>query len=210
MWNINYSYLFNLRLYHDYYVDNKAKGLKLVPTNKTLLTLKNGNMLLKEIPYGVTVLYRADNDEVTPFIPFTTDLKLTFALKAEESARFFTITDLDVSPSEKYESGKLLFFQNSPASVSTDPEKPEEISHVLLDGLRGSLFTYEFGITGSPAEVLLRVRNSNNEVISVAVDGNGDPLPGTVQLQVDDVSAIHRSQRKVNRAISFYGTKSCR
>ena len=186
MWSINYSYLFKLRYLHDYFVDSKAKDLKLVPTKETLRSLKNAKMLLREIPFGITVLYRADDDEVTPFVPYSNDLRLTFYLVSTDTARFLTVTDLDVSPTNKFESGNVLFFQNSAGSVSTDPDNPEEISHSLLKGVKGSLFTYDFGISGSPSDVLLRVRNSNNELVSVGLDGSGNPLPTTVQLTLDD------------------------
>jgi len=186
MVSINYNRLFNLRISHDYFENGKAGGLNLHPTRATRSILRGGNMLFKTIPLGITVLYRAQDDEVTPFVELSADLKLTFVLRVENKAEFLNISDLDESPSKKYRSSNILHFSNDPSSASIDADSPEPVTHELLDSLRNALFTYAFTLETPPSEVLLRVRNSGGDLVSVGKTAEGAPLPTTLTLELND------------------------
>ncbi len=129
---INYRRLLNLRVRHDYYSDGYPDGIGLVPTPASLRKLKGGQMLVKPLPAGITVLYRADEDETTPLVRLG-ELKLRFAVTISNPALFQTITDLDESPSDRHNSSKRLLFQNKPENHSEDPEDPEKLHHTLID-----------------------------------------------------------------------------
>lgn len=195
MITINYNRLFNLRLAHNYYEGGKGRGIVLEPTRDTLAKLGGGNMLFKRLPYGITVLYRALADEVTPMVAFDSDTTFTFSLKVENKAEFLNITNLDEpSPSTtKYRSGNLLYFSNDPASASIDPESPEVITHQLLDSLRNKLFTYNFKVSGSPDKVLLGMQNSDEEFVSIGKAIDGTPLPDKVEVARKDDGNYARS-----------------
>lgn len=182
MVSINYTRLFNLGITHTYYENNRARGIKVQPTRETSRLLQGGNMLFKTIPSGMVILYRAQNDEVSPFVELPPDQKFTFTLRAENKAEFQNITNLDVSTDDRYSASSILYFTNDPAASSADPENPEVISHQLLDGLKNSLFTYSFGIDSPPSEVLLRVRNAEEELVSVGKTEDGTALPLTLTL----------------------------
>jgi hypothetical protein len=192
MININYNRLFNLRLAHTYYENERGRGLQLQPTGDTLRILRGGNMMVKTIPYGITVLYRATDDEVTPLVSLPDDLTLTFSLKAENKAEFFNITDLDESPTRTFSASDILYFTNDPAAASNDPDNPEEITHVLLDGTKNSLFTYEFGLGSSPAEVLMRVSDADGNLVSAGKTVDGNPLPTTLMISKKEDNSYSR------------------
>ena len=129
---INYRRLLNLRLNHDYYSDGHPDGVRLVPTSASLRKLKGGQMLVKPLPAGVTVLYRAGEDETTPLVRLE-ELTLRFAITVRNPALFQTITDLDESPSDRYSSSKRLLFRNKPENHSENPDDPERLRHTLID-----------------------------------------------------------------------------
>ncbi|SHF18915.1 hypothetical protein SAMN05443144_10669 [Fodinibius roseus] len=206
MININYNRLFNLRLAHTYYKNERGGGLKLKPTRDTLRILRGGKMLFKTIPFGVTILYRAVEGEVTPLVTLPDDLTLTFSLEAENKAEFLNITDLDETPARTYSASDILYFTNdpAPASASTDPEHPEEISHQLLDGIKNSLFTYEFSLGSAPEEVLIRVRNAAGTPVSFGKKVDGDPLPTTLTLSKKDDGSYDRQIDLRNKPTGRY------
>lgn len=206
MININYNRLFNLRLAHTYYRNERGRGLRLQPTRDTLRMLRGGQMLFKTIPFGVTVLYRAVEDEVTPLVTLPDDLTLTFSLKAENKAEFLNITDLDETPARTYSASDVLYFKNDPdpASASTDPEHPEEISHQLLDGIKNSLFMYEFRLGSAPAEVLLRVRDAAGNPVSIGKTVDGNPLPATLTLSKKEDGSYDRQIDLRNKPAGRY------
>lgn len=129
---INYRRLLNLRIHHDYYSHGYPDGIGLVPTPASLRKLKGGQMLVKPLPAGITVLYRAGEDETTPLVRLD-ELKLRFAITVRNPALFQTITDLDESSSDRHNSSKCLLFQNKPENHSEDPEDPERLHHTLID-----------------------------------------------------------------------------
>ncbi len=129
---INYRRLFNIRIRHDYYSDGYPDGIGLDSTPASLKKLKGGQMLVKPLPAGITVLYRAGEDETMPLVRLD-ELKLRFAITVRNPALFQTITDLDESPSVRYSSSKRLLFQNKPENHSEDPEDPERLRHTLID-----------------------------------------------------------------------------
>ncbi len=193
MIHINYNRLFNLKIAHTYYSGERVPGIQLQPTSETKRKLKGGNMLFKTISDGMVILYRAKDDEITPFIDLSPDLMLTFFMTIENEAKFQNITDLDESSSIQYSSSNILYFANNPAAASDDPENPEAITHELIDALNGRLFTYNFNLASPPANVLLKVRNSNNELVSTGKKADGTPLPTTLPIEKsDDGSFSHQ------------------
>jgi hypothetical protein len=186
MVSINYSRLFNLTCSHDYFKNLKESSISLQPTRETEKVLRGGNMLFKTIPNGIVILYRAGDDEVTPKVELSHDLRLTFKMKVDNKAAFNNITDLDESSSRKYRSDDVVYFKNDPANASTKPDEPETITHKLLDSLESSLFTYNFDVSGSPGKVFLEVQNTEGDLFSVGKDADGSPLPKKLEIPKND------------------------
>jgi len=183
--NISYNRLFNLTVGHDYFKDGFDRFVQIYPTIETEALLKNGKMLFKRLPHGVTALYRTTYDEITPFVQLENDQRFVFVLKTDNMAGLLNLTNLSESVTQVFSSGKIVYFTNVPAAASTNSSNPEVITHTLVDTLQGQLFTYEFTITGNPGTVLFRVTDKAGTPVSVGKDGNGTPLPTTVQLTIN-------------------------
>lgn len=184
--NILYTRLFNLSIRHDFYKDGLAEGVNLLPSADTAKLLKGGRMLFKHTPKGVTVLYRTEDDETTPFVDLGKDVRLTLELSIDNKNEFLNITDLDESPARKYSSSNILYFKNDPAAASIDPDVPEVLGFELLDFIQGRLFTYSFAVTAAPAQVLFRVYDESNTLVPVGKDTDGVPFNGTLTLDKQD------------------------
>lgn len=180
--NIIYQRLFNLGIGHDYYTDQRAKGVTLLPTPATATSLVNSKMLFKKVNNGIVVLYRALDDGLTPMIDLGGDAKFTFYLSADYKNEFLNITDLDESVSRRYESSNIVYFTNDPANASTDAGSPETITHRVIDSLESQLFTYLFSLPAGPPEVLIRVTNALGSLVSVGKSTDGTSLPTTLTL----------------------------
>ncbi len=180
--NIIYQRLFNLGIGHDYYTDQRAKGVTLLPTPATATSLVNGKMLFKKVNNGIVVLYRALDDGITPMIDLGGDAKFTFYLSADYKNEFLNITDLDESVSRRYESSNIVYFTNDPANASTDAGSPETITHRVIDSLESQLFTYLFSLPAGPPEVLIRATNASGSLVPVGKSTDGTPLPTTLTL----------------------------
>lgn len=169
---------------HDYYKDGFDRLVNLSPTTETEALLRNGKMLFKKLPNGVTVLYRAFDDEITPFIDLAKDQHFIFVLKSDNVSGLLNITDLDESPSRTFGTGNIVYFTNNPAQASANKNNPEILTHKIIDTLRSSLFTYQFKINGNPATVKMVVTTAGNPV-SIGKDGNGVPWPDTITLSIN-------------------------
>lgn len=186
MVSINYNRLFNLRSAHNYFENGKIRGMQFTPTRQTKRVLRGGQMLFKPLPTGFTVLYKAQADEVTPMVELSADLTLTFTLAVENRAEFLNITNLDESPTVKYRSGNILYFTNNPGAASNNPDSPESISHMLIDGTKNSLFTYSFTLPGLPSQVRLIVSDMAGNPVSAGTEADGTPLPTELELTKND------------------------
>ena len=183
MVSINYTRLFNLRLYHNYYENGRLSGINLHPTHQTAQKMNGANMLYKRIPGGVVVLYRAGKDEITPVIKLDPDQRFTFYITADNKTEFQNITRLDLGSDDRFHSGSILHFSNDPKNPSNKPKPPEEISHSILDGTSNTVFTYFFQLEGNPDEVLLRVQNDKDDLVSPGKTIDGVPLPTTLTIE---------------------------
>ncbi|MEX0769182.1 MAG: hypothetical protein WD035_00510 [Balneolaceae bacterium] len=181
---INYNRLFNLHFAHDYYSDGKPDGLRLELTHASRQKLNRAKMLFKTVPNGVTVLYRALEDEVSPMVKLD-GIYLTFALKINHAAKFHTVTRLDESSARKYRSSNVLYFSNDPVFTSTDPENPEILTHELIDAVKSPLFTYSFSLDSSPDQVIFKLTDAFGNPVSPGKDITGDPLPEEIVLDRD-------------------------
>jgi hypothetical protein len=186
MVSINYSRLFNLKMTHNYFEDNSATDLFLKPTQGTIQILSNARMLFKTIPNGMTVLYRAGDDEITPMVELSPPQRFTFTVAAESPARFQNITRLDVSPTERFSAGKILYFRNEPTAASTSAQSPETLTHSLLDGVRAPLFSYAFTIADPATDVLLRITGPNGNTLPAGNAPDGTPLTDPLPISRDD------------------------
>lgn len=180
--NINYKRLFNLGIGHNYFGDGYGGLVNLLPTIETEKLLRRGKMLLKSIPHGITVLYRADDDEVTPFVRLASNQHFVFSINSDNKSLLNNITDLDESVSRKYSSQNILYFTNNPLNASSSKNNPEIINHVLLDSIQASLFTYRFKIESNPPTVLMRVTDAETNNVSIGKDTEGTPFPTTLTL----------------------------
>lgn len=193
MVSINYTRLFNLRMNHDFYGEQPVPGLTLTPTRQTMRLLKGANMLFKTVSDGIVVLYRAEADEVTPLVNLPPGQRFTFILRAESPAEFQTITQLDVSSTDRFTSSSILYFTNVPANSSGDATAPEKLDHSLIDAVQNSLFNYTFQLNPSPNDVLLRITGPDGNTIAAGrtVESQSLPDPLPIAKSTDD---MHRHQ----------------
>ncbi len=188
MINLNYKRLFNLRLVHKYFTDGRAPGLSLKPTARTMKVLRGARMLFKNIPNGITVLYEAIDNENTPVVPLSGNIKLTFALFVNDAKRFFNITDLDVkNPKKKFNSGNILYFRINSSGI----DNTSAMTHDLIDSLRSKSFTYSFALPDTPDTVLFKLTDSGGNEVSAGKNYEGNPLPPELSLLPDD-NGIYR------------------
>jgi hypothetical protein len=175
---INYNRLFTLTLCHHYFADGYDDGLRIYPSAETQILLKSGRMLFKRLPHGVTVLYSAAGDEVTPLVAIDKNVKFVFFISSADVIRMLSVTDFDEPGGGRhYEAGNLLYFRNDPSTVSTNPNNPEVLVHELIDSRRAALFTYVFSIPANPPVVYLRVSDENDNPVSVGKELDGSEYP---------------------------------
>ena len=182
--NIIYKRILNLVVGHSYFKDGFDRFVTLYPTNATEALLRNGKMLFKRLPNGVTILYKTLDDEITPFIELGKDQHFTFFIKSTNKAGLLNISDFDESPSRPYGTGKIVYYTNNPANASLNKNNPEILSLEIIDSLRGPLFTYRFNISGNPSNVKMIVTNAEGDPVSVGQDANGVPFPETLTLSI--------------------------
>ncbi len=183
--NIIYKRIMNLVVGHNYFKDGIDRFITLYPTARTESQLRNGKMLFKRLPDGITILYKTLDDETTPFVELEKNQRFTFILKTENIHGLLNITDLDESPSRLYGSGKIIYFTNDPASPSHNSNSPEILTNEILDSVKGPLFTTQFSISGNPATVKMIVTDNAGTPVSVGKDGNGVALPTTISLSIN-------------------------
>lgn len=183
--NIIYKRILNLIVGHNYFKDGLDRFVTLYPTTATESLLRNGKMLFKRLPNGITILYKTLDDETTPFVELEKNQRFTFILKTENIHGLLNITDLDESPSRLYGSGKIIYFTNNPANPSHNSNSPEILTNEILDSVKGPLFTTQFSISGNPASVKMIVTDNAGNPVSVGKDGNGVALPTTISLSIN-------------------------
>ncbi len=191
--NIFYKRILNLTVGHSFFKDGVDRFVRLYPSSATEKLLKNGKMLFKRLPNGVTVLYQTLDDELTPFVELSKDQHFVFAVKTENKAGLLNITDLDESTSRKFGTGNIMYFTNNPANASHNKNNPELLSQEILDSLRGKLFTYQFKITGNPASVKIKVTDADGNPVSIGKDADGNALPAVISLKISS-SGVFESQ----------------
>jgi len=125
--NIFYKRILNLTIGHSYFKDGADRFVTLHPTAATEDLLRNGKMLFKRLPSGITILYRTLDDESAPFVELKKNQRFTFALKSGNINGLLNITDLDESLSRTYNTGNVVYFTNNPANVSSNKNNPEII-----------------------------------------------------------------------------------
>ncbi len=101
MITIGYSILFTINVLHDYYDDKLSRETVIVPTDVTIQTLKNYQMIFKASVNGGLILARITDPEGTLQVPITdTDnFKLAFYLKPS-SPYFYNRTNLSINPTK--------------------------------------------------------------------------------------------------------------
>jgi hypothetical protein len=192
--NILYSHLFHLQLAHDYYRGSLAQGVDIFPSPETARLMKNGRILLRNIPSGVVALYRTEDDETTPEIPLGGDVRFSFFIGLENPLNFLNITDLDISPENRFQAGKIPYFTNDPSNPSDDNLNPETLSYSFLDGFVDKLFNYR--LQHEDDSVTLRIFNPSGNQVSHGKDAEGIEYPldyiihknedtGDFRLQID-------------------------
>ncbi|MDX5338231.1 MAG: hypothetical protein LPK25_04335 [Cyclobacteriaceae bacterium] len=196
--NIIYTRLLEIGILHDYYQDGRAKDLRLAPTQETNVLFKSGRMLWRDIPSGIVVLYRSENDLTTPEVPLSAPLDFYFYLYSSNPTQFFNISDLSKG-SRKYEKGNLLAFKNNPANASQNAASPEKITLDFWDGGRPKVFTQKVKLEPVPAKVILQVEDSLGQKIPSGRDANGNP-------KALDLELIPDSQGEITFEINLEGS----
>ena len=148
---LKYNRLFSLKIKHDFYanLENGNKDFVVAPTSECKELLANFKILFRNTPSGFTSLFKAfENDD--PFTEIVNPIRFVFALKLENKIEFMNFTDLtDTMNAISYAPGKIIYFRNiSPTTV--------DLNYELLDFLSADVFTYEFILNGTPANVILK------------------------------------------------------
>ncbi len=184
--NIIYTRILNLIVGHNYFKDGLDRFVTLYPTAATESLLRNGKMLFKRLPSGITILYKTLDDETTPFVELDKNQHFVFVLKSANIPGLLNITDLDESPLRQFGSGKIIYFTNDPSNPSHNSNGPEILTNEIIDSVKGPLFTYQFSISGNPSSVKMIVTDAAGNPVSVGKDGNGAPLPTTISLSINN------------------------
>lgn len=183
--NISYTRLGEVEFRHEYFKNGRNSDLTVVPSEETNRFLKNGSILVRQIPGRLILLYRTEADETTALQPLKTPISFHFSLIASNPSFFYQITNLDTL-SKKFESGNVPFFTNNPSNSSANENSPETLDFSLLDGSKSSLFSLSLNLQTSPSSVRIKVRNQYDEVISSGNYPNGSPLPDGFEYFPDD------------------------
>jgi hypothetical protein len=190
--NIIYKRILNLVTGHYYFKDGFDKFVTLYPDSATDTLLRNGKMLFKRLPNGITILYKTLDDETTPFIELAKDQHFIFVIKSGNISGLLNITNFDESLSRTFKTGNILYFTNNPANTSFNNNNPEILSTEIIDSLRSPLFTYKFLINGNPSSVKLIVTNALGNPVSVGKDTNGNYIPETVSLSISNSNTFEQ------------------
>jgi hypothetical protein len=190
--NIFYKRILNLTVGHSYFKDGADRFVTLHTTAATDELLRNGKMLFKRLPNGVTILYRTLDDESTPFVELEKNQRFTFVLKSANINGFLNITDLDESLSKTFSTGNVVYYTNNPANVSINRNNPEILTHEIIDSLRGPLFTYQFTLNGNPATVRMIVTDAEGNPVSVGKDTNGNSFPTNLLLTISNNNSFNQ------------------
>lgn len=182
--NIFYKRILNLTVGHNYFKDGFDRFLILHPNAATEELLRNGKMLFKRLPKGVTILYRTLGDETTTFVELDKNQRFTFVIKTGNINGLLNITDLDESLDRTFGAGNIVYFKNNPANVSSNKNNPEILTHEIIDSLRGPLFTYQFTLNGNPAAVRMIVARAEGIPVPVGKDANGNDLSTILHLSI--------------------------
>lgn len=181
---MTYKTLFDISFLHNYFLNGKVCNISILPTDETTTLLRNLKMIFKSNGGGDQVMYRTISDSDTPFVEEDQTASFVFTILPKYTSEFQNITNLNQgSPTKVFGRGKVPFFQNDGGAASNDPDAPEEIRHVLLDGLRPKVFTYTYTLDPipSPKETILKVTSPDglvevityNETNEVSPDASG-------------------------------------
>ncbi len=190
--NIIYKRIMNLVVGHNYFKDGLDRFVTLYPTAATESLLRNGKMLFKRLPNGITILYKTLDDETTAFVELDKNQRFTFFVKSANTSGLQHVTDLDESSSRRFGSGNIVYFSNDPANPSQNSNSPETLTYEILDSVKGPLFTYQFNISGNPALVKMIVTNVDGDPVSIGKDGNGVSLPTTLSLSISSNNTFEK------------------
>jgi hypothetical protein len=182
--NIIYKRILNLVVGHNYFKDGLDRFVSIYPAAATETLLRNGKMLFKHLPHGITILYKTLDDETTPFVELDKNQRFTFVLKAADITGLQHITDLDESPSRRFGAGKIVYYTNVPANPSHNSNAPEILLHEILDSVKAPLFTTSFNISGNPPTVKMIVTDGAGNPVPVGKDTLGAPFPTTLDLTI--------------------------
>lgn len=189
--NILYSHLFHLQLTHNYYREGLVRGINIFPSPETTQLMKNGRILLRNVPSGIVALYRTEDDEITPEIALQGDIRFSFFISLENALNFLNITNLDLSTENKFQAGKIPYFSNNPTTPSND-DSPDSLSLTYLDGFVDKLFNYE--LQHEYDSLLLKIFNPSGIQVSPGKDADGIAYPLDFILKKNEDSGVLRTQ----------------
>lgn len=172
--------LLNITIKHDFYVNELLKGdLLYEPSAATALWMKNHRLLYRSDNSSIRVLYTPNGDDTNGIIPLT-DERLTFMAFLDKglSTQFLNITDLDISPTNQYTGGKLVYITNA------DDVSVPTLVYKMLDGTATSIFT--FTASGSNNEVAQLTVTKDGVDVPIGKDANGNPINTPLNIEADD------------------------
>jgi hypothetical protein len=142
--------LFNLRLKHSFYTDQRCRDFRIEPSAETSRLLRNHRLLFRELPDGFRVAVASD-DGRAPLIPLPTNEIFVFYLRVQ-NPDFILYTDLsDIA-------GKAApVFTNiglKPSNVRTLKSADRTASNTETWVVRERIAQAQFTLAGQPLEGL--------------------------------------------------------
>lgn len=175
---LKYIDLFSVKMTNDFYTipENTRKDFAVLPTQECAEFLRNSGSLFRNTEQGFKILFKADNND-DPILSIDSPTRFVFLLGLKNKTEFLNFSDLDIPvdvhpPPTPYASTKVAYYRNPTLTTAL-------LDYELLDFLRSDVFTYDFELTGSPADVIVKFFHEDDTVnpvvtytlVNVGTDG---------------------------------------
>jgi hypothetical protein len=150
---VSYKRLFEVNLKHTFYASGFTPDIEVTPVPETARLFTDSKVLSRKTPSGMLTLFR--DAGTGPFIEIDTPVTFLFAVSFSQLANrmeFLNFTDLSIAGPIEYSREKPFLFSNG-GNISTNPASPQALAYSFLNGLRPSVFAYQFPfLAGSSTE----------------------------------------------------------
>lgn len=133
----SFQKIIEVQVFHDYFLDKKARGIKVKPVPETLRDIKNYNMLFKPLDNGFVLLVNKDSNNISQV--FSGAIKLEFTFSFTDNL-FLNYTDIPFTNNQELklnnERGLMRLHSNSYISpddfvVSNNDQLTAQLSLII-------------------------------------------------------------------------------